>query len=49
LVDQQREFCEKQLDSRGTPSFFINGRALVGAQPIEAFEAIIAEELSSKP
>jgi protein-disulfide isomerase len=49
LIEQQREFCEKQLDSRGTPSFFINGRALVGAQPIEAFEAIIAEELSSKP
>jgi protein-disulfide isomerase len=49
LVEQQREFCEKQLDSRGTPSFFINGRPLTGAQPIDAFEAIIAEELASKP
>lgn len=49
VIDQQREFCEKQLDSRGTPSFFINGRPLIGAQPIDAFEAIIAEELAASP
>lgn len=30
----------------GTPSFFINGRPLVGAQPFEAFKAIIDEELA---
>jgi protein-disulfide isomerase len=29
----------------GTPSFFIDDRLLQGAQPIEAFEAAIAEEL----
>lgn len=29
----------------GTPAFFINGRKLVGAQPYEAFEKIIEEEL----
>ena len=29
----------------GTPSFFINGRQLVGAQPYEAFKTIIEEEL----
>jgi predicted DsbA family dithiol-disulfide isomerase len=29
----------------GTPTFFINGRRLVGAQPIEQFKAIIQEEL----
>lgn len=29
----------------GTPSFFINGKKLVGAQPYEAFKAIIEEEL----
>jgi protein-disulfide isomerase len=29
----------------GTPTFFINGRELVGAQPIDAFKAIIDEEL----
>jgi protein-disulfide isomerase len=49
LIDQQREFCEKQLDSRGTPTFFINGRPLTGAQPVDAFEAVIAEELASAP
>jgi protein-disulfide isomerase len=32
---------------KGTPSFFINGRRLVGAQPVEAFKAVIDEELSS--
>lgn len=31
---------------RGTPSFFINGRPLVGAQPFENFQAIIDEELA---
>ncbi len=30
---------------RGTPGFFINGRKLVGAQPLPMFKAIIDEEL----
>jgi len=30
----------------GTPTFFINGRLLVGAQPFEAFKAIIEQELA---
>ena len=29
----------------GTPAFFINGRPLVGAQPFEAFQQVIDEEL----
>lgn len=29
----------------GTPHFFINGKRLVGAQPLEKFEAIIKDEL----
>ena len=29
----------------GTPAFFINGRLLSGAQPLEAFKAMIDEEL----
>jgi protein-disulfide isomerase len=33
------------LSVRGTPQFFINGRRLVGAQPADAFGAIIDEEL----
>ena len=30
----------------GTPSFFINGRALSGAQPFLQFQKIIDEELN---
>jgi len=30
---------------RGTPTFFINGRPLVGAQPIEAFKNAIEQAL----
>jgi protein-disulfide isomerase/predicted transcriptional regulator len=32
----------------GTPAFFINGRPLSGAQPLEAFTAIIDQELKGK-
>lgn len=35
-----------QLGASGTPSFFINGRSLRGAQPQPAFEKIIEEELT---
>ena len=35
----------KKLGASGTPTFFINGRRLRGAQPSEAFEAIINQEL----
>ncbi len=31
---------------RGTPAFFINGRAVVGAQPLAVFQQIIDEELA---
>ncbi len=34
------------LGVTGTPAFFINGRFLSGAQPFEAFEKIIEDELS---
>lgn len=34
-----------QLGLTGTPTFFINGREISGAQPLEAFSAIIDEEL----
>lgn len=32
----------------GTPSYFINGQSLVGAQPFSAFKEIIERELSSE-
>ena len=36
------------LGAGGTPTFFINGRKLVGAMPFDSFKAIIDSELSSK-
>ena len=35
-----------QLGLTGTPAFFINGREISGAQPLEAFSGIIDEELA---
>ncbi|MDI3287725.1 thioredoxin domain-containing protein [Polyangium sp. 15x6] len=34
-----------ELQASGTPHFFINGRRLVGAQPIEKFKTVIDEEI----
>lgn len=43
----QRDVDEgTRLGVNGTPSFFINGRLLSGAQPLESFASIIDEELS---
>ncbi len=33
------------LGGRGTPSFFVNGRLMVGAQPFDVFQTVIEEEL----
>ena len=33
------------LGTRGTPAFYINGRFLSGAQPIERFKEVIDEEM----
>ena len=40
------EDFRKALDAgiQGTPSFDINGRILVGPQPLETFEQVIEEE-----
>jgi protein-disulfide isomerase len=35
----------QDVQANGTPHFFINGRRLVGAQPEEAFDKIIDEEI----
>ena len=37
-----------QLGVGSTPTVFINGRAVVGAQPFEVFQAVIDEELARK-
>jgi protein-disulfide isomerase len=34
------------LGARGTPTFFVNGRLMVGAQPFDVFQTVIEEELS---
>jgi protein-disulfide isomerase len=34
-----------QIGATGTPTFFINGRKLVGAQPFNSFQAAIDEEI----
>ena len=44
LVERDQDLAD-DLDAHGTPHFFINGRRLVGAQPIERFVALIDEEL----
>ena len=38
----------RALGATGTPSFFINGRKVRGAQPFDRFKAVIDEELAKK-
>jgi protein-disulfide isomerase len=55
-LDSGRTASEVQADSRegttrgvrGTPSFFINGQSLVGAQPISAFASVIDAALAGE-
>lgn len=44
ILEQQT--LANSLGARGTPSFFINGRNLRGAQPLAAFTTVIDEELT---
>lgn len=44
----QKDFQEgSRLGVRGTPTFFINGTRVVGAQPYDAFKQIIDRELAN--
>ncbi len=38
-----------RLGVNGTPTFFINGRVLSGAQPLATFAGIIDDELTASP
>lgn len=40
--------AKQQGQVSGTPTFFINGLKITGAQPISAFDEIIAQELEEK-
>ncbi len=44
-IDRMKALAQS-LGARGTPSFFINGRKLRGAQPFEGFKTIIDEEIA---
>jgi protein-disulfide isomerase len=35
------------VGAQGTPTFFINGKKLVGAQPLDAFKQLIDAELAA--
>jgi protein-disulfide isomerase len=43
---QEDEDAGIRVGVTGTPAFFINGRMLLGAQPLESFARLIAEELA---
>ncbi|MBW2446565.1 MAG: DsbA family protein [Deltaproteobacteria bacterium] len=45
IEDDKKEAAK--LGVTGTPSFFINGKFLSGAQPYSAFKAAIERELNS--
>lgn len=47
LVQQDLSYGEK-LGVRSTPTFFVNGQIISGAQPLEAFAEMIDEELEAK-
>lgn len=42
---QRDQALARNLGAGGTPTFFINGRKVTGAQPFEAFKAVIDEEI----
>jgi protein-disulfide isomerase len=44
LLDADQQMATK-FDARGTPAFFINGRFLSGAQPVDKFKEIVDDEL----
>jgi protein-disulfide isomerase len=45
-VTEDQRLAER-FGARGTPSFFINGRVLVGAQPIARFVEVVDRELAA--
>jgi protein-disulfide isomerase len=47
VIQQDMDFA-LNLGVQSTPTFFINGLAIVGAQPFEAFKQIIDLELAGK-
>ncbi len=46
VTDDDDALLATRLHVSGTPRFFINGRSLTGAQPVESFKKVIDEELA---
>ena len=44
---QADQALARKVGANGTPTFFINGKQLVGAQPFPAFKKVIDEEMKS--
>ena len=44
---QEDQALARKVGANGTPTFFINGKQLVGAQPFPAFKKVIDAELSA--
>ena len=44
-IEDDSDLAE-DLDATGTPTFFVNGRKLMGAQPFEVFQALIDQQLA---
>lgn len=47
MIQADLEQGEK-MGVNSTPTIYINGRAVIGAQPFEAFKVVIDEELAKK-
>jgi protein-disulfide isomerase len=43
----QSEKLADSLGVRGTPTFFVNGRAVIGAQPYDVFKRVVDEQLAA--
>ena len=46
MIDADKALASR-VGANGTPTFFVNGRILVGAQPLEKFQALIDQELKA--
>ncbi|MFA5583133.1 MAG: thioredoxin domain-containing protein, partial [Bacteriovoracaceae bacterium] len=47
-IDQVKADMEegKKINVKSTPTFFVNGQLIAGAQPLEVFSQLIDEELA---
>ncbi|MBC8504936.1 MAG: thioredoxin domain-containing protein [Anaerolineales bacterium] len=46
---QDESNAARQIGVQSTPTFLINGQALIGAQPFEVFQQVIEDQLNSVP